>query len=69
MIDFDGQKVWINNPGCIARLCSISGEVLVGTEIVTVPDESFNDWRVRVKKHLDIDVHSSARPNWDKGKG
>lgn len=67
MIDFDGNKVWVNHPHCLARLCSISGEVVENERLVTVAQESFEAWCARVRKHLGIYVPEYTKPNWAKG--
>ena len=66
MIETDGRTIWINGPTCLARLCPMSGEVMVHGRLDTVVKESFADWCTRVRDVLGIYVPKEVRPNWDK---
>jgi len=64
-IKTDGKTVWVNNSTeCLARLCTLSGEVYDRFICSTVPSESFDAWRERVKRAVGVEIPEEHRPPW-----
>jgi hypothetical protein len=64
-ISSNGKTVWVNKVGCIGRFCPMSGELMDGGVLTTMPPD-WEEWTEAMFRTHGFKVAKKWKPRWVK---